>query len=114
MQSTSPLDAVLAALADPTRRAIVERLIREGPRTAGDLAAPFVLSKPAISRHLKVLEAAGLIERRVERQWRVFHVRPEAVGDVEAWAVAQRRFWSLALDRLEAHLAATTPQEEKQ
>ena len=65
------LDHLFAALADPTRRAIVERLLASGELSVGDVAAPFKISTPAISRHLQVLERAGLIERRVERQWRL-------------------------------------------
>src|SRR5258708_15256932 len=64
------LPTVFGALADPTRLAIVERLLREGERSAGEIAAPFAISKPAISKHLRVLEDAGLIERRIDRQWR--------------------------------------------
>ena len=70
------LPAVFGALSDPTRLAIVERLLSEGERSAGEIAAPFTMSKPAISKHLRVLEKAGLIERRVERQWRIVRVRP--------------------------------------
>ena len=69
--STTGLAAVFGALSDPTRLAIVERLLIEGERTAGEIAEPFAVSKPAISKHLKVLEEAGLMERRVHRQWRV-------------------------------------------
>ncbi|MGB6400629.1 MAG: metalloregulator ArsR/SmtB family transcription factor, partial [Bradyrhizobium sp.] len=65
-----PLEDVFAALADPTRRAIVERLVGSGELSVGDVAAPFAISGPAITRHLQVLERAGLIERRAERQWR--------------------------------------------
>ena len=79
------LPAVFGALADPTRLAIVERLLAEGERSAGEIAAPFAMSKPAISKHLRVLEDAGLIERRIERQWRVCRVRPEAIRAVDEW-----------------------------
>jgi DNA-binding transcriptional ArsR family regulator len=98
------LSSVFAALSDPHRRAIVERLIAEGDKTVGELAAPFDISAPAISRHLAVLQSAGLIERRVERQWRVCHARPEALQALEDWVGRQRRFWSAALKRLEHHL----------
>src|SRR5258707_13788130 len=73
------LDSLFAALADPTRRAIVERLLAAGGLSVGDVAAPFAVSGPAITRHLQVLERAGLIERRIERQWRVVAVRAGAV-----------------------------------
>jgi DNA-binding transcriptional ArsR family regulator len=95
------LPAVFAALADPTRLAIVERLLAEGERSAGDIAAPFAISKPAISKHLRVLEQAGLIERRIERQWRVCRIRPEAIRAVDQWAERYRAFWDASFDRLE-------------
>jgi DNA-binding transcriptional ArsR family regulator len=107
------LDRVFAALADPTRRAIVERLLDAGELSVGDVAAPFAISTPAISWHLQVLERARLIERRVERQWRFVRVRPEALATVEDWVSRQRRHWSGALDRLEALAAAQTPEGEK-
>ncbi len=95
---------VFAALSDPHRLAIVERLIAEGDKTVGELSAPFEISGPAISRHLAVLETAGLIERRVNRQWRVCRVRRDALTVVEDWVERQRRFWNAAIDRLEQHL----------
>ena len=100
------IPAVFGALADPTRLAIVERLLTEGERSAGEIAAPFAISKPAISKHLRVLEDAGLIERRVERQWRMVRVRPEAIRAVEDWVEHYRAFWEKSLDRLEAILNA--------
>jgi DNA-binding transcriptional ArsR family regulator len=108
-----PLDHVFAALADPTRRAIVERLLAEGELSVGDIAEPFAISTPAISRHLQVLERAGLVERRVERQWRRIRVRPEAFQPVESWLARQRRHWSAALDRLEALAARQTPKRRQ-
>jgi DNA-binding transcriptional ArsR family regulator len=107
------LDRLFAALADPTRRAIVERLLAAGELTVGDVAAPFAISTPAISRHLQVLERAGLIERRIERQWRFVRVRADALAPVESWLSRQRRHWSAALDRLEALAAAQTPKRKK-
>jgi DNA-binding transcriptional ArsR family regulator len=107
------LDAVLAALADPTRRAIVERLLARGELTVGDIAEPFRISSPAISRHLRVLEGAGLIERRVERQWRIVRMRVDALRPVETWLSRARRHWDEALDRLEAVAAAQTPRRRK-
>lgn len=95
------LPAVFAALADPTRIAIVERLVREGDRTAGELAEPFAISKPAVTRHLAVLEKAGLVERKVDRQWRRISVKPEALGIMADWLDTQRRFWTASFDRLE-------------
>jgi DNA-binding transcriptional ArsR family regulator len=100
------LPTVFSALADPTRLAIVERLLNEGERSAGEIAAPFAMSKPAISKHLRVLEEAGLIERRVDRQWRVCRVRPEAIRAVDAWVERYRAFWSGSFERLERILNA--------
>lgn len=99
------ITAVFGALADPIRLAIVERLLREGERSAGEIAAPFAVSKPAISKHLRVLEDAGLIERRIERQWRVCRVRPEAIRAVDDWMTQYRAFWEASFDRLDALLA---------
>jgi DNA-binding transcriptional ArsR family regulator len=107
------LDAVLAALADPTRRAIMERLVARGELAVGDIAEPFKISAPAISRHLNVLERAGLIERRVEKQWRKVRVRPKAFEPLESWLSRQHRHWSAALDRLEALAASETPRRRK-
>ncbi len=97
-QAISPL---FAALSDPSRLAIVERLISEGEKTAGELAEPFSVSAPAISRHLGVLERAGVIERRVDRQWRRFRVRLDAIEAIDDWIRRQRRFWEISFDRLE-------------
>ena len=107
------LDSLFAALADPTRRAIIERLLAGGELSVGDLAAPFAISTPAISRHLQVLERAGLIERRIERQWRFVRVRADALSPVESWLSRQQRHWTAALDRLEAVAAAQTPKRRK-
>jgi DNA-binding transcriptional ArsR family regulator len=111
MQPT-PLPAVFAALADPTRLAIVERLLSEGERTAGDIAQPFAMSKPAISKHLKVLEDAGLIERRIERQWRICRIRPEGIRTIDDWMKRYRAFWEASFDRLE-RLLETDGKEDK-
>ena len=107
------LDRLFAALADPTRRAIIERLLAAGELSVGDVAARFAISTPAISRHLQVLERAGLIERRIERQWRFVRVRADALTPVESWLSRQRRHWTVALDRLEALAAAQTPKRKK-
>ena len=107
------LDHVFAALADPTRRAIVERLLAEGEKTVGDVAKPFDISAPAITRHLQVLESAGLIEKRVDRQFRLVRARPEALRPVGSWFERQQRHWSDAFDRLEAVIAAETPKRRK-
>ena len=107
------LDSLFAALADPTRRAIIERLPAVGELSVGDVATPFAISTPAISRHLQVLERAGLIERRIERQWRFVRVRADALAPAESWLSRQRRHWTAALDRLEAVAAAQTPSGKK-
>jgi DNA-binding transcriptional ArsR family regulator len=114
MAARSPqLDQVFAALADPTRRAIIERLLSSGELSVGDVAKPFEISAPAITRHLQVLERAGLIERRVERQWRYVRIRADALAKAESWLSRQRRYWTGALDRLEALAAAKTPKRRK-
>jgi DNA-binding transcriptional ArsR family regulator len=102
------LEAVFGALADPTRRAIVERLLAGGELSVGEVAARFDISPPAISRHLQVLENAGLIERRVEAQWRYIRACEEALAPVESWVSRHRRHWDAALDRLEALAAKKT------
>jgi DNA-binding transcriptional ArsR family regulator len=85
------LDAVFAALADPTRRAIVERLLERGEQSVGDLSRPFAITAPAISRHLRVLEQAGLIERRIEKQWRYVRVSPSALTPMQLAAAETPR-----------------------
>jgi DNA-binding transcriptional ArsR family regulator len=107
------LDAIFAALADPTRRAIVERLLANGELSVGEVAGPFAITTPAISRHLRVLEQAGLITRRAERQWRFVRVKKEALAPVENWISRQRRHWDAALDRLEAVAASRVPVRQK-
>lgn len=103
MNRTASLDATFAALADPTRRAIVARLA-SGDATVLELAAPFDISVPAISRHLKVLEIAGLIARSRDAQRRPCSLRMEALADISAWAQHTRGVWEMRLDRLEDHL----------
>jgi DNA-binding transcriptional ArsR family regulator len=98
------LSATLAALADPTRRAILARLA-SGEATVGELAAPFAMSLPAVSRHLKVLEAAGLIHRGRAAQWRPCRLDPEPLREVAGWLESYRRFWDESLDRLDDYLA---------
>ena len=110
---TPQLDDVFSALADPTRRAIVERLLAEGDKTVGEIAKPFRISAPAITRHIQVLEDAGLIEKRVERQFRVVRARPDALRPLGSWYERQQRHWSDAFDRLEAVIAAETPKRRK-
>jgi DNA-binding transcriptional ArsR family regulator len=79
------LDAVFSALADPTRRAIVQRLVTASELTASEIARPFGISSPAISRHLRVLQEAGIIERRIDRQWRYVRIQTEALLLAGSW-----------------------------
>src|SRR5919106_1560469 len=97
------LDARFAALADPTRRAILARLAR-GEATVTQLAAPFTMSQPAITKHLRVLERAGLISRGRDAQRRPCRLRPEAIRDVAEWAVSYKEFWKESYDRLDEYL----------
>ncbi|HTW35159.1 MAG TPA: metalloregulator ArsR/SmtB family transcription factor [Rhizomicrobium sp.] len=97
------LDATFAALSDPTRRAILTRLA-EGEATVGELAEPFRISLPAISRHLRVLEEAELIVREREGQHRRCRLKQEALVNAGEWLDFHRRFWSGTLDRLNDHL----------
>jgi DNA-binding transcriptional ArsR family regulator len=100
---TDHLDLTFAALADPTRRAILTRLA-EGEATVNELAEPFSVSLPAISRHLKVLERAGLIERGRERQARPSRLRAQPLDDAVRWMEIRKQTWEARMDRLDAHL----------
>jgi DNA-binding transcriptional ArsR family regulator len=97
------LDATFAALADPTRRAILARLAR-GETSVMELAKPFDMSLPAVSKHLKVLERAGLIARGREAQFRPCRIEPKALKDIDDWLEHYRRFFEESLDRLDAYL----------
>src|SRR5262249_36886316 len=99
------LSTVFGALADPTRRAILVRLT-EGDANVAELAAPFRVSQPAISRHLKVLERAGLISRRRRRTARFSHLEAEPLRDATAWLARYREFWDESYDRLDDLLAS--------
>lgn len=101
--SSDRLSEMFGALADPTRRAILARLA-SGETTVTELAEPFAMSLPAISRHLKVLERAGLISRGREAQWRPCRLEPEALKAVDDWLETYRRFWEASFDRLEGYL----------
>ena len=98
-----PLSATLAALADPTRRAILARLA-QGQASVGELAAPFSISQPAISKHLKVLEQAGLITRGRKAQLRPCKLETAPLRDVVDWLESYRRFWDQSFDRLDVYL----------
>jgi DNA-binding transcriptional ArsR family regulator len=101
--ATDQLDRTFAALADPTRRAILARLAR-GEASVTELAAPFDMSLPAVSKHLKVLERAGLIARGRERQWRPARLEAGPLREVAEWTQAYRRFWEESYDRLDEYL----------
>lgn len=105
---TPELPNVFAALSDPTRFAIVEQLLTKGDQTVGHLAEPHDMSSPAISRHLKVLESVGLIERRIEKQWRVCSLQQECFTSLDSWLRRYRDFWERSFDRLDKMLAETT------
>jgi DNA-binding transcriptional ArsR family regulator len=108
--ATDRLSVIFAALADPTRRAILARLT-EGDATVTELAEPFDISLPAISRHLKVLEAAGLISRSRSAQWRMSSLEVAPLQEATEWMEPYRRFWDTNLDRLDAHLKAIQQQQ---
>jgi DNA-binding transcriptional ArsR family regulator len=99
----SDLDTIFGALADPTRRAILARLA-QGEKTVGELAEPFKMSGPAITKHLKVLERAGLIARGRSAQWRPCRLKAEALKEAADWLEHYRRFWDEAFDRLQDYL----------
>ncbi len=106
------LSATLSALADPTRRAILARL-SGGQATVTELAAPFAISMPAVSRHLKVLEQAGLITRGREAQWRPCRITAAPLKDVADWVAQYQRFWTASFDRLEEYLRDVQKKEKK-
>jgi len=104
MNAPDQLDATFAALADPTRRAILARLAT-GEASVNELAEPFAMSQPAISKHLKVLERAGLISRRRDSQRRPCRLEAGPLADATEWLVRYRRFWEDSFERLDALLA---------
>ena len=106
------LDATFAALADPTRRAILARL-SEGSATVNELAEPFEISLPAISRHLKVLQSAGLIDRQIEGQHRRCHLKVDALDAAASWIETYRKFWSERFDALDDYLDRTHPKKDQ-
>ena len=103
MSTTDTLDRTFAALADPTRRAILARLA-SGQASVTDLAAPFAMSLPAVSKHLKVLERAGLVARGRRAQWRPAQLQAEPLHEVADWLADYRRFWEERLDRFDEYL----------
>lgn len=100
----SGLSTTFAALGDATRLAIVERLLKEGELSAGQLQRGTRITAPAVSRHLKILRKAGLLKQRIDGQRRLYCVRPEAVQEITAWTMSHREFWDASLKRLEMAL----------
>ena len=110
--SSDQLSSTFAALADPTRRAILARLA-SGDTSVTELAQPFEMSMPAISKHLKVLERAGLIARGREAQWRPCRIEAGRLKDVADWVEHYRRFWEQSFDRLDVYLRELKNKEKK-
>ena len=109
---TDHLSRTFSALADPTRRAILTRLAH-GEATVNELAEPFPISLPAVSRHLKVLEQAGLIVRGREAQWRPTRMQAEPLDEAVAWMQDRKRTWEGRMDRLDAHLRTKGDRDER-
>jgi DNA-binding transcriptional ArsR family regulator len=107
-----PLSTTFSALADPTRRAILARLA-SGEATVTELAAPFEMSLPAVSKHLKVLQRAGLIARGREAQWRPCRLEAAPLHDAADWIEHYRRFWEESLDRLDDYLSELKTREKR-
>lgn len=110
--ASDPLSTTLFALADPTRRGILARLA-QGDATVGELARPYDMSMAAVSKHLKVLETAGLISRGREAQWRPCHLEPEPLSAVSDWLDDYRRFWERSADALADYLTVMKAQAAK-
>jgi DNA-binding transcriptional ArsR family regulator len=110
---TDSLTLTFSALADPTRRAILSRLA-EGEATVNEIAEPFPLSLPAISRHLKVLEYAGLIIRSRDAQWRRNRLEAQPLDEAVEWMLTRKRTWEARMDRLDAHLTEGEPHDQSQ
>ena len=113
MQQNDPLSTTFAALADPTRRAILARLAA-GEATVGELAAPFDMSLPGISKHLKVLQRAGLIEQGRQAQWRPRRLQAGPLREVADWISQYRRHWEESFDRLDAYLRDLHDEQQQQ
>src|SRR6188472_2057692 len=111
MPTADPLSLTLSALADPTRRAILARLAA-GEATVGELAEPFAMSLPAVSKHLRVLERAGLIARRRDAQWRPCRIEAGPLKEVADWAEHYRKLWEGRLDRLDDYLRELKAKEK--
>lgn len=109
--SADTLSLTFAALADPTRRAILARLA-DGECTVGELAQPFAMSGPAVTKHLKVLERAGLVSRRRDAQWRRCKLQASPIKRVADWAEDYRQFWDASYERLDAYLNHMMSEEQ--
>ena len=112
MQQNDPLSTTFAALADPTRRAILARLA-QGETSVKDLAAPFDMSQPAISKHLRVLERAGLIEQGRQAQWRPRRLQAGPLREVADWVSQYRRHWEESFERLDTYLREVGETQER-
>ena len=110
--SADQLSNTFAALADPTRRAILARLA-SGETTVNELAKPFDMTLPAVSKHLKVLEKAGLVERSRQAQWRPCRINPQPLQEASGWILEYRKLWEDRFDRLEDYLKHLQNQESK-
>ena len=106
------MNATFQALSDPTRRQMIERL-GKSPMPVSHLAAPFAMSAPAISKHVRVLERAGLLRREVRGRVHMCHLETDALREALAWMHEQRRFWEASLDNLEAYFISTQTEENK-
>lgn len=111
-QTQDKLTRTFTALSDPTRRAILAKLSR-GEATVKELAKPFDISAPAITKHLKVLENAGLISRGREAQWRPCRIEAEALKEASDWIGEYRKFWEASFDRLDAYLKTMTAKKKE-
>jgi DNA-binding transcriptional ArsR family regulator len=105
-------DAAFSALADPTRRAVLD-LLRSGTRPAGDIARAFTVSRPAISKHLRILRRAHLVEERREGRHRMYHLNPEPLKAVDSWLNQYRQFWTASLNNLKAFVEAEYEKETR-
>jgi DNA-binding transcriptional ArsR family regulator len=103
-----PTLTAIEVLAEPNRRVILD-LLREGERPVGDLVAHMALSQPAVSKHLRVMKEAGMVESRIDAQRRLYRLLPQPLMELDAWLAPYRRLWESSLDRLEAHLDRRRP-----
>jgi len=110
MPAADPLSTTFAALADPTRRAILARLA-QGDATVGELAKPFEMTLPGVSKHLRVLRDAGLVVQGRDAQWRPCRLETDRLREVDAWVAQYRSLWEARFDRLEAYLREIEPKE---